>query len=264
MSERSEYSPGEFCWIEVAAPDPDAAAAFYGELLGWDRERYEPDPEDYWYFKSRGKRVAGLEAVRREGQVPAWLAYVRVDDAAETAAKVGAAGGTVLDGPLAVPGDAGVLAVCRDPEGAVFALWQPGTLTGAELVNEPGTWTWNNLMTRDVDRARDFYGRVLGWEATQPDEAPEFLWTWRVEGQRWPEGLGNAIVMGSEMPADAPPHWQVYLLVEDADESVETTTKSGGSLLFGPQALPTGRMAVLSDPQGIAFAIIESDYPEPR
>jgi predicted enzyme related to lactoylglutathione lyase len=264
MSEPSEYSPGEFCWVELAVPDTDAAVAFYGELLGWHRERYDPDSEGYWYFTSRGRRVAGLESIRMEGQVPAWLGYVRVDDAAETAAKVGEAGGTVLDGPLAVPGDAGALAVCRDPEGAVFALWQPGTLIGAELVNEVGTWTWNNLMTRDLNRARDFYGKVFGWEATQPDEVPEFVWTWHVEGQRWPEGLGNVIVTGSEMPADAPPHWQVYLMVEGVDQAVETTTTSGGNLLFGPQDLPVGRMAVLSDPQGAPFAIIEADYPEPR
>jgi uncharacterized protein len=264
MSERSEYAPGEFCWVELIVPDTDAAAAFYGDLLGWDRERYGPDPEGYWYLRSRGKLVAGLESIRMEGQVPAWLSYVRVDDAAETAAKVRDAGGTILAGPLAVPGDAGVLAVCQDLEGAVLALWQPGTLIGAELVNEPGTWTWNNLMTRDLDRARDFYRKVFGWEATQPDEVPDFVWSWQVEGQRWPEGLGNVIVMGSEMPADAPPHWQVYLMVEGADEAVKATTKSGGTLMFGPQDLPLGRMAVLSDPQGAAFAIIEADYPEPR
>jgi uncharacterized protein len=264
MSERNEYNPGEFCWVEVAVPDTDAAAAFYGDLLGWDRERYEPDPEGYWYFRSRGKRVAGLESIRTEGQPPAWLSYVCVDDAAKTAAKVADAGGTILAGPLAVPGDAGHLAVCQDLEGAVFALWQRGTLIGAELVNEAGTWTWNNLMTRDLERARDFYGKVFGWEATQPDEIPEFVWSWQVEGQQWPEGLGNVIVMGSEMPSDAPPHWQVYLMVDGADESIETTTKSGGSLLFGPQDLPLGRFAVLSDPQGATFAIIEANYPEPR
>jgi predicted enzyme related to lactoylglutathione lyase len=264
VSERSEYSAGEFCWVELIVPDTDAAADFYADLLGWDRERYEPDPEGYWYFKSRGKLVAGLESIRTPGQVPAWLSYVRVGDAAETAAKVGDAGGAILDGPLAVPGDAGALAICQDTEGAVFALWEPGTLSGSELVNEPGTWTWNNLMTRDLDRAREFYGKVFGWKATQRSEVPEFVWNWQVEGQRWPEGLGNVIVMGSEIPADAPPHWQVYLMVERADVSVETTTKRGGTLLFGPQDLPLGRMAVLSDPQGASFGIIESDYPEPR
>jgi predicted enzyme related to lactoylglutathione lyase len=93
-------------------------------------------------LRHAGKLVAGLEGIRMEGQVPAWLGYVKVDDVRATAGKVGEAGGTVLDGPLEVPGGAGSLAVCQDPDGAVFALWQPGELRGAELVNEPGAWTW--------------------------------------------------------------------------------------------------------------------------
>ncbi|HEY6416325.1 MAG TPA: VOC family protein, partial [Acidimicrobiales bacterium] len=121
MSERTEYGPGEFCWVELASSDVEAAAAFYGDLLGWRRERYERDPDGYWYFRRNGKLVAGLETVRTEGQIPAWLGYVSVDDVAATAGKVGDAGGTVVAGPLDVPGGAGSLAVCRDTEGAAFA-----------------------------------------------------------------------------------------------------------------------------------------------
>ena len=264
MSERSSYEPGEFCWVELAVPDAAAAAEFYGELVGWERERYEPDPEAYWYFKQKGKLVAGLEPIRMQGQVPAWLGYVRVDDAAESARKVEGAGGTILGGPLEVPGDAGSMAVCQDAEGAVFGLWQPGQLKGAELVNEIGAWTWNNLMTRDVDQAKDFYGSVFGWEATHNEEAPESVLMWQVEGQRWPEGLGGMIEMGSDMPLEAPPHWQVYFLVPDLDAAIETTKGAGGNLLFGPLELPIAKLAVFTDPQGAAFALMEPDYPEPR
>jgi uncharacterized protein len=74
MSERTEYANGEFCWVELISPDVEAAARFYGDLLGWERERYEPDPEGYWYLRHRGKLVAGLEGMRTEGQVPAcWV-----------------------------------------------------------------------------------------------------------------------------------------------------------------------------------------------
>ena len=103
MSERTEYGPGEFCWVELVSPDVDAAATFYGDLLGWERERYEPDPEGCWYFRRDGKLVAGLRAFRMAGQVPAWLGYVSVDDVAATAGKVGDAGGTVLAGQFDVP-----------------------------------------------------------------------------------------------------------------------------------------------------------------
>jgi catechol 2,3-dioxygenase-like lactoylglutathione lyase family enzyme len=79
MSERTEYANGEFCWVELISPDVKAAARFYGDLLGWERERYEPDPEGYWYLRRGGKLVAGLEGIRTEGQVPTWLGYVGDD-----------------------------------------------------------------------------------------------------------------------------------------------------------------------------------------
>jgi uncharacterized protein len=264
MSERTAYDPGEFCWVDLASPDVDSAATFYAELLGWDRERYEPDPQGYWYFRRGGKQVAGLETFRMEGQVPAWLGYVSVDDLAASTTKVREAGGTVLVEPLDVPGEAGSMAVCQDTEGAVFALWQPGAFKGAQLVNEPGCWTWNNLMTRDVAAARDFYGRVFGWEATQSPGAPDYIWNWQVDGQRWPEGLGGLMRIGTDMPADLPPHWQVYFVVENMDEAVEKNTAGGGSLMFGPIDTPVARMAVTLDPQGATVALLESRYPEPR
>jgi predicted enzyme related to lactoylglutathione lyase len=264
MSERNEYGPGEFCWVELASPDVDAAAAFYGELLGWRRERYEPDPDGYWYFQRNGKLVAGLSTFRMEGQVPAWLSYVSVDDVAAIAGKVVDAGGMVLAEPLDVPGGAGSLAVCRDTEGAAFALWQPGELKGAQLVNEPGCWTWNNLLTREVDAAIDFYGQVFGWTATQPEGAPDFIWNWHVDGQRWPEGMAGLMRMGTEMPPDAPPHWQVYLTVESMDAAVGKNEAGGGTLIFGPVDTPIARMAAVVDPQGANVALLESRYPEPR
>jgi uncharacterized protein len=265
MSERTAYADGEFCWVELISADVEAAASFYGDLLGWERERYEPDGEGYWYFRHGGKLVAGLETIRTEGQAPAWLGYVKVDDVGTTAGKVGEAGGKVLDGPLDVPGGAGSLAVCQDAEGAVFALWQPGELKGAELVNEPGSWTWSELMTRDVDAAKDFYGQIFDWTAAQPEGAPDDIWNWHVKGERWPEGLGGLMRMGSDMPPDAPPHWQAYFVVESIDQAVGKTKAAGGSLVLGPLDTRVGdRVAAVFDPQGTNVSWLESHYPEPR
>jgi predicted enzyme related to lactoylglutathione lyase len=87
---------------------------------------------------------------------------------------------------------------------------------------------------------------------------------WRVGGQRWPEGLGGAMVMEGQMPPDTPPHWGVYFAVDDADRAVDTVKRHGGTVLMGPQEIPVGRLAGFVDPQGAAFAIIEPNYPEPR
>jgi predicted enzyme related to lactoylglutathione lyase len=267
VSERNSYSDGEFAWVNLATSDIDAAARFYGDLVGWEFEPAPGPPEEtggYGFFTYNGKQVAGGGSVQQEGQPPAWLSFIKTGDADATAQKVKDAGGAVMMEPFEILGGAGRMAVCQDAEGAFFCLFEPRGHIGAELVNEIGAWSWNNLMTRDLDQAKDFYGKVFAWEATHSDETPESVLTWQVKGQRWPEGLGGLMQMGSDMPLDAPPHWQVYFLVPDLDAAIETTTSAGGNLLFGPLEVPVARLAVLTDPQGAAFALMEPDYPEPR
>jgi len=102
--------------------------------------------------------------------------------------------------PFELPAESGRMGVCQDREGAFFSVMQQRSHSGAQLVNELGAWTWNNLMTRDVDAAKDFYGEVFGWTAEQPEGAPDFIWNWQLEGQRWPEGLGGLMRIGTDMP----------------------------------------------------------------
>jgi predicted enzyme related to lactoylglutathione lyase len=156
------------------------------------------------------------------------------------------------------------MTACRDTEGAFISTWEPGSHKGAQLVNEPGAWTWNNLMSRDPDGAGEFYGAVFGWSLSQPDGVPDFIFNWQLDGQRWPEGLGGLSRMGSEMPADAPPHWQVYLAVPSLDDALVRTERGGGRLVYGPLEIPAAKLAVAFDPDGAAFALMEPNYPEPR
>jgi predicted enzyme related to lactoylglutathione lyase len=268
MSERSEYNPGEFSWVDLATPDMEASASFYGELMGWEREQVG-DPEEtggYGNFTREGKAVAGIGPLMAEGQPPAWSSYVQVADAGETAARVREAGGTVLMDPFDIPGGAGRMTVCHDPEGAFFSLWQAGAFVGAELVNEVGSWTWNQLVTRDLEGARRFYGDVFGWSLERAEEAPPDapFYMWQVEGQRWEEGLGGLMLAGEDVPAEVPPHWQVYFAVEDAQRAIDATNAAGGKTYLGPIEIPVGKLGVLDDPQGAAFGIIEPDYPEER
>ena len=272
MSERDSYNPGEFNWVDVSVPDTDAAAKFYADLIGWEHELAEPVDEGggYGFFTYNGKQVAGLAPTQSAEQPPAWLSYVAVADADETAEKVKAAGGQMMMGPIDLPSGAGRVGVVVDPEGAVFAIMQPGENQGAELVNEIGSWTWNQLATRDLDGAKKFYGDVFGWTAEEAEEAPPespYL-MWQVEGQKWDEGLAGVMTIGEElsvdMPDDTPAHWMVYLAVADADAAIETVKSGGGQVLTGPLTIPVGKLAVFTDPQGAAFAVIEPDYPEAR
>ena len=268
MSERSEYKPGEFCWVDLASPDRDASIAFYGDLLGWtarDAEVEDADTEGYGFFSLGDKLVAGYGTMP-EGGHPAWMSYVNVADADESAKKVEAAGGKVLIGPFDAPGGAGRMAVIQDAEGAFLSLWQPNTHHGAEQVNEVGTWTWNQLVTRDVEKAKGFYGDVFGWSLERAPEAPPDLpfLMWQVEGQRWEEGLAGLMDSPDELPPEVPPHWQVYFAVEEAEKAVEATTSAGGKDYIGVIEIPIGKLGLVDDPQGAAFGVIEPDYPEPR
>ncbi len=267
MSERTEYAPGEFCWVDLSTTDVEGAKSFYGDLLGVEAELAPGGPEvtgGYGWFTKDGKMVAGFGPTQQEGQPSVWNSYVKVEDADATTEKAKEAGGQVIFGAVDLPRESGRMAALQDPTGAVICINQQQNHPGAQIVNEPGTWNFNNLLTRDVEAAQDFYGKVFGWTANQPEGAPDFVWSWQMEGQRWPEGVAGLMKMGSEMPADAPPYWQVYLVVEDADRAIEQTKSAGGRLIFGPQEIPSGRIAVLFDPQGAAFSIVEAKFPEPR
>jgi predicted enzyme related to lactoylglutathione lyase len=267
MSERTEYAPGEFCWVDLATTDVDGAISFYGQLLGVEAQPAPGDPEEtggYGFFTKDRKMVAGYGPTQREGQPAFWSSYVKVEDAEATAEKAKDAGGQVHFGPIDLPNESGRIAVLQDPTGAFVCFNQQQNHPGAQRVNEPGTWTWNNLMTRDLDRAQDFYARVFGWEAVHNEGAPSGVLMWQVEGQRWPEGLGGLMEIGSDLPADMPAHWQVYFIVENADDSIQRAEGAGAELAFGPIDVPVGRLAALVDPQGAPVSIIESHYPEPR
>ena len=266
MSERNEYAAGEFSWVDLATTDVDGAKSFYEDLLGIEVQPAPSDPEEtgYGFFMKGGKMVAGIGPVHSDEEHSAWSSYIRVEDADATADKATEAGGSVFFGPADLPNDSGRVAMLRDPSQAFIGVVEQKRHPGAQVVNEAGTWNWTNLLTRDVDAAQDFYGKVFGWSAVQPQGAPDFIWSWQLDGQRWPEGIAGLMRMGTDMPAEAPDYWQVYLVVENADEAIEKTKSAGGRLVFGPQEIPSGRMATLFDPQGAAFSIIEANFPEPR
>src|ERR1700720_4240113 len=167
MLERDGYLPGVPCWVDTSQPDPDAAAAFYRGLFGWDLEDAMPPGSAGKYFiaRLRGGAVAAVGSQPEGGPPMAlWNTYIWVDSADDAAAKVRHAGGRVVTEPFDVT-DAGRMAVCTDPEGAAFCVWQAKQHRGARIVNEPGSLNFNSLNTRGAGGAKSFYGAVFGWEA---------------------------------------------------------------------------------------------------
>jgi predicted enzyme related to lactoylglutathione lyase len=254
MGERTGFTPGTFCFADLGARDPDAAAAFYTGLFGWSAE---PVPGGgYTMFRLGGKSVAGMFQAP-EDQQPFWLSYVSVEDAKRTTAEARERGAGVLVEPRAVAEtDVGWAAVLRDPHGAVFALWQPGSHRGAELVNQVGTMVWNQLATPDREASKRFYGELFGWSFEPFEDASQ-----PYENVRNREGWLNGGVM--DVPADeVPPHWQVSFTVEAADAAVARVEELGGETVMPPTRTAVGNVAVVWDPQGAAFGLFDGD-PEP-
>ena len=198
-----------------------------------------------------------------------WNTYVWVESADETAAKVRAAGGTVLTEPFDVC-DAGRMAVFADPEGAAFCVWQAGAHRGATVVNEHGSVNFNDLHTRDPEGAKAFYGAVFGWEALDVGGAEmwalpaygDFLEA-RTPGMRAdmaemgaPAGFENVVAsispIGADQP-DTPAHWGVTFAVDDADAIAARAAELGGKVVVAPFDAPWVRMTVIADPQGATF-----------
>ncbi len=273
MLERDRYVPGVPCWIDTRQPDPEAAVAFYSGLFGWDCADAMPPGSAGKYFIAslRGGDVAAIGS-QPEGGPPivAWNTYVWVDSADETASTVTAAGGRILAEPFDVM-DAGRMAVCADPEGAAFCVWQAGQHRGATVVNEPGSLNFNGLNTRDPDRAKSFYGSVFGWETLGLGAGAEM---WRLPGygdfleQRdpglrerlgetgAPKGFGDVVAtlnpIADDQP-DVPAHWSVTFAVDDADAIADRAAALGGQVVVPPFDAPWVRMTVITDPQGATF-----------
>ena len=254
MPERTSYEPGTPSWVEFSTPDLDASIAFYGGLFGWEVPESENAEQTggYRLAMKDGRPAAGMMPKMDEGQPTAWATYLSVDDAAATAAAVTDAGGTVMVEPMDVM-DLGRMAVFVDPGGAVFGVWQPGAFAGAGLVNEPGAIAWNELNTRDLAAAKEFYGAAFGWQF-EDMESGEGNYSMIKLGEHPIGGILDMEERG--VPEMIPPHWQVYFGVEDTDATIAAAKEAGGGVMLEPIDIPFGRFAILTDPHGAGFAVI--------
>jgi uncharacterized protein len=267
---RDHYLPGVPCWVDTGHPDPDAAVEFYRGLFGWELENTMPPEAEgkYYVARLRGGEVAGVGSQMSDAPTPAaWTTHIAVANADDAAAKIQAAGGTVVAGPFDVF-EAGRMAVATDPEGAVFSVWQADQMIGATIVNEPGSVNFNVLATRDPAAAESFYGSVFGWKRLVDigmwalpgygDDleraTPGTLAMHKEAGA--PEGFSDVVAAFQPIPDDqtgTPAHWGVTFGVDDTDGVAARAVELGGTVIAPPVDVPWSRQTVLADPQGAVF-----------
>ncbi|MFE4872641.1 VOC family protein [Streptomyces sp. NPDC056682] len=251
--------PSAPTWADLSTTDVAAAKTFYGGLFGWQGADVPmKEAGGYGMFLLGDRYVGGYGPCMAPGQPVAWLAYFQVESADATAAAVTGNGGSIVAGPRDVF-ESGRLAVFADPEGAVFGVWQPKQHQGFGVVARPDSMCWFELMVRDSDRAKTFYRTVFGWVAdSEPYGGSEYT-EWQLEG----ESFSGMMRMNEDFPPEVPPHWMVYVQVEDCDAAAAKAKELDGSVHVPPTTIPPGRFALLSDPQGGLFSVIALSGPSP-
>lgn len=253
-----QYAAGTPSYVDLGTSDLDGASAFYAGLFGWEIVDLGGEAGNYRLCQlDGGKGVAGLGPQMNPGP-PFWNQYITVDDIEASAAKVTAAGGTVIVAPMDVM-TAGKMCVFLDSVGAPCSLWQAGESIGADVVNDPGTFAWSELMTRDLEAPKEFYSSVFGWAAedmAMGEDAPPY--TVFKNGERMICGM---MAMDSSFPAGVPNAWSIYFAVDGTEAACARATALGGHVHVPPTDIPPGRFALLVDPQGAMFNVITFGAP---
>lgn len=249
--------PGAPAWVDLGTTaGTTTAAQFYCGLFGWSvvaRHRPLEDQVGYWIFQQGGKDVGGLAPAREA----TWTVYMCVTDVDAMAQAVTDNGGAVLVEPMTVV-DAGRMAVCADPSGASFVLWQPDQDRGVDVVDETDSFTWHHLASRDVEAAKRFYGAVFGWEAktTRSADGASYTEFFHPGTERSVAGM---VEMNERWHEDVRPQWMIHFAVTDTDRTAARAAELGGMVSVTPFDLPNvGRIAVLNDPESAVFSVLQA------
>jgi predicted enzyme related to lactoylglutathione lyase len=243
---------GEFCWINMLTPRPAEAMEFFAAVLGW---AYFEIPGIGHGIRVGGRDIGGLfdlyGANTPPGLPPSIGVMVKVDSADVACAKVAALGGMAK--PAFDVGEQGRMAVCFDPNGAEFDVWEPKAMAGSDADRSlHGAPSWTENLTSDVPRAAAFYAGVFGWTSkAKPMPGFDYM-VFELDG----------VDVAGMMPIPpgkecVKPHWGTYFTVDDADEAAREATEPGGTLFVPPMDIPgIGRFCGIESPQGVKFYAI--------
>jgi len=255
MATVSEFSIGTPCWFELGTVDQAAAKDFYSRIFGWTPVDLPSGPNEFYtIFQLAGRNAGGAYALSPSGGTPGsgprWRVYFFTPDVDVSTSKVAELGGSVLHPPSDVM-DVGRMSTCKDPEGAVFSLWQPKKHNGDGVLNEAGAVGWCELATRHTAQAREFYTGLFGWTTKSSSVLATYI-EFSTDGKP----RGGLLPMGDEW-GDAESRWGIYIFVDDCDATVAQAKELGATVCFGPISAPgVGRFAALNDPQGATFSVI--------
>lgn len=257
MSTVDKHAAGTVGWFDLMTSDAEAARRFYAELFGWTYQVGPAETGFYAMAQLGGRHAAGVGAIQPGNPMPpAWSIYFITDDVDRTFARARELGAQAVMEPMDVM-EEGRMAIAMDPTGAVFGLWQGKRHHGAQVVDEPGAMTWCEVNTRDGARAAEFYGQLFELEPRRLD-ASEMDYRLLQRGEA---PITGVLQMDAKWPADAPPHWMPYFAVTSTDAACARAAELGGAVRVPALDTPYGRIAVIADPQGAVFSVVQPPPP---
>lgn len=248
---------GRLVWHDLMTTDAPRALAFYQALFDWTTRDIPMGEWSYTMLHVGELGIGGVVPLDPAHGVPShWMGYVTVDDVDAACARVPELGGTVCVPPADIP-NTGRFAVVEDPTGAVFS---PFTFVEGQTPPEPdgpvpyGAFCWEEVMTRDPQRAAAFYAALLGWRYETMDLGAQG--EYRVAHRGAAPESGMMQLPAAAVAEGARSHWLPYLHTADVDATHARAVEHGAASLVAPEDIPgIGRFAVLRDPTGARFAL---------
>ena len=256
---------GSFIWYELMTPDADAAATFYGAVVGWKIAGRSDAPAGGQDYRMIGRRDGGnaggilqlTQDMLQHGARPTWLGYLQVTNVDAAVADIEADGGTLLMPTRKLP--VGTIAMVADPMGTPLYVMdpipppdQPTAKSDVFDVAAAQRVRWNELASPDLPRARSFYARHFGFEFNETlPMGPLGDYCFIDHG-----GVRLGAIM--QKPAHSPiATWLFYFGVPSVATAKTAIENGGGRIINGPHEVPGGNWIVIAiDPQGAPFGVV--------
>lgn len=251
----------DFIWYELLTTDADAAARFYGAVVGWTFSPPMPGGMDYRMIqRGDGGNAGGVLALTGEMQAggarPTWLPYLHAADVDAEVAAIFAEGGESLMPATDLP--VGRIAMVKDPQGVVIYLMNPVPPPGMEgmesdvfSVTEPQRVRWNELASPDLAGSKAFYSKHFGFEFNNSMPMGE------LGDYCFMEHGGRTLGAMMQAQPGQPTAWLMYFGVPSIAAAKALVEANGGMVLMGPHEVPGGEWVIIGvDPQGAGFGLV--------
>jgi hypothetical protein len=246
----NQYTPGEVVWRELITPNPEAAAAFYKSLFGWEITNVGTEKTPYWLIRNNGTPIGGIVKMppSTRNATGEWVCSVSVPSVDDISAVAVSNGASLALKPTDFTGR-GRTSVLKDPQGAPLAVLkaESGDPVRKDAINNG--WLWQELWSTDVAGSEKFYSSVFkaDIERTKDDQRE---YTVLKMGDKRMAGIVKTPVDGVRS------HWMNYVKVSDPAAMVTKAKTLGARVILAPSStVRNGTLGVILDPTGAAIAL---------